>query len=228
MAAGRRGVNRGRLGGAETKTRINSMRTGRARMGDAPIGIGEICQTACKPGSVPVSGRRPFIWDARCRTPRATYPDSGAKTRLRPKPRAVPTWSCSRWGLPCRPCCQRRGALLPHPFTLTRADWRNRSTGAVCFLWHFPWGRPRRALPGTVSPWSPDFPPSICMKSGHPAVWRAISMTIAVKNKGLGGRGRRRFGAQPNPAAGRLSPGGGPRRSAGWSRRRFRRQPMTA
>jgi len=31
---------------------------------------------------------------------------------------------------------------------------------AVCFLWHFPWGRPRRALPGTVPPWSPDFPPS--------------------------------------------------------------------
>ena len=30
---------------------------------------------------------------------------------------------------------------------------------AVCFLWHFPWGRPRRALPGTVTPWSPDFPP---------------------------------------------------------------------
>ena len=31
---------------------------------------------------------------------------------------------------------------------------------AVCFLWHFPWGRPRRALPGTVFPWSPDFPPA--------------------------------------------------------------------
>ncbi len=30
---------------------------------------------------------------------------------------------------------------------------------AVCFLWHFPWGRPRRGLPGTVSMWSPDFPP---------------------------------------------------------------------
>ena len=29
---------------------------------------------------------------------------------------------------------------------------------AVCFLWHFPWGRPRRPLTGTVSPWSPDFP----------------------------------------------------------------------
>jgi len=29
---------------------------------------------------------------------------------------------------------------------------------AVCFLWHFPWGRPRRSLSGTVFPWSPDFP----------------------------------------------------------------------
>jgi len=32
----------------------------------------------------------------------------------------APIWSCSRWGLPCRHCCQRRGALLPHPFTLTQ------------------------------------------------------------------------------------------------------------
>ena len=30
---------------------------------------------------------------------------------------------------------------------------------AVCFLWHFPWGRPRRTLSGTLLPWSPDFPP---------------------------------------------------------------------
>ena len=32
---------------------------------------------------------------------------------------------------------------------------------AVCFLWHFPWGRPRRPLAGTVFPWSPDFPPGL-------------------------------------------------------------------
>jgi len=31
----------------------------------------------------------------------------------------IPIRFCSRWGLPCRPCYQRRGALLPHPFTLT-------------------------------------------------------------------------------------------------------------
>ena len=30
-----------------------------------------------------------------------------------------PTWSCSGRGLPCQPCCQRCGGLLPHPFTLT-------------------------------------------------------------------------------------------------------------
>src|SRR5437762_11333583 len=37
-----------------------------------------------------------------------------------PKPvlPAAPTWSCSRWGLPCRCRYRRRGALLPHHFTL--------------------------------------------------------------------------------------------------------------
>jgi hypothetical protein len=34
-------------------------------------------------------------------------------------PREVPIRHCSRWGLPCRPCCQGRGGLLPHRFTLT-------------------------------------------------------------------------------------------------------------
>jgi hypothetical protein len=31
---------------------------------------------------------------------------------------AAPIRSCTRWGLPCRPCCQGRGALLPHRFAL--------------------------------------------------------------------------------------------------------------
>ena len=35
-----------------------------------------------------------------------------------PTPPAAPTWSCSRWGLPCHRRCRRRGALLPHHFTL--------------------------------------------------------------------------------------------------------------
>src|SRR5207253_2105846 len=52
---------------------------------------------------------------------------------------AIPTWSCSRWGLPCRRRCRRRGALLPHPFTLAAHDRPEETMGsAVCFLWHFP------------------------------------------------------------------------------------------
>ena len=50
------------------------------------------------------------------------------------RPYAFPIWFCSRWGLPCHPCYQGRGALLPHPFTLACG----RSPSAVCFLWHFP------------------------------------------------------------------------------------------
>ncbi len=47
----------------------------------------------------------------------------GRPARRRPPnrqqmPPAAPTWSCSRWGLPCRRRCRRRGALLPHHFTL--------------------------------------------------------------------------------------------------------------
>src|SRR3546814_15991917 len=41
-------------------------------------------QTACKPCSVPRVAPHgwPFIWDARCRAPRAIDPDGGAKTRV--------------------------------------------------------------------------------------------------------------------------------------------------
>ncbi len=33
----------------------------------------------------------------------------------------VPAWPCSGCGLPCDSCCQKPGALLPHPFTLACA-----------------------------------------------------------------------------------------------------------
>jgi hypothetical protein len=44
------------------------------------------------------------------------------KQPSRVSPRTAPIRSCSRWGLPCRSCCQSRGGLLPHPFTLTTTD----------------------------------------------------------------------------------------------------------
>ena len=36
-----------------------------------------------------------------------------------------PIWPCSGWGLPCHCCCQQRGALLPHLFTLAGPAWRD-------------------------------------------------------------------------------------------------------
>jgi hypothetical protein len=72
-----------------------------------------------------------------------------------PKPRAAPIRSCSRWGLPCRRRCRRRGALLPHRFTLAAVDTQR--AAAVCSLWHYPWARTRRTLSGTACPRSPDF-----------------------------------------------------------------------
>jgi len=63
------------------------------------------------------------------------------------KPRCSPIWSCSGRGLPCHFRYRKRGALLPHHFTLTP----DRNLGAVYFLWHFPWARAPQALPGVLS-----------------------------------------------------------------------------
>jgi hypothetical protein len=120
-------------------------------------------QLACKPGSVwkLALPRRPFIWDASRETPRATNPSERPENGLHAgccHPHALtPIWSCSRWGLPCRGCYQRARCALTapfHPYRPRLAPWE-----AVCFLWHFPWGRPRRPLAATLFPWSPDFPP---------------------------------------------------------------------
>ncbi len=89
--------------------------------------------------------------------------------------------SCSRWGLPCRLHCCSRGALLPHRFTL--AGSRLAAMPVVCFLWHFPWRRPRRMLSGTVYPWSPDFP--LLFSSGHPADWQKLDSPCPVNNQAV-------------------------------------------
>ena len=112
-----------------------------------------LCQRLCKPGSVPFQAATIHLG---CVSPRTSSNQPAHPGRIRPASRHdAPIRSCSRWGLPCRACYQPRGALLPHPFDLAG----NLSVRpAVCFLWHCPWGHPRRALPATVDPWSPDFP----------------------------------------------------------------------
>ncbi len=99
---------------------------------------------------------------------------------------AAPIRSCSRWGLPCRPCCQGRGALLPHRFALARGTPCGSCAGGL-FSVALSLGRPRRPLAGTVFPWSPDFPLTPCGISGRPAVWPGTS----VPNRDTGQDGRR-------------------------------------
>ena len=131
-------------------------------------------QPACKPGSVR-RGARPRTRDGhssgtpvtrRLQQPtRTTRPGHRSRaSRLREEARAVPIRSCSRWGLPCRFRRRKRGALLPHRFTLTRLTLAGIG-GRSAFCGTFPEtgpalarGSTRRTLSGTACPWSPDFP----------------------------------------------------------------------
>jgi hypothetical protein len=86
-------------------------------------------QPACKPGSVWREARAARVTTihlgrrlpgASSNLPGRPDPDTGPEhRRLRADARAVPIRFCSRWGLPCRFRCRKRGALLPHRFTLT-------------------------------------------------------------------------------------------------------------
>jgi len=84
-------------------------------------------QPACKPGSVRRRIRRVTtipLWrrlpGASSNLPGRLIADirSGTSFACAKQTRAVPIRSCSRWGLPCRFRCRKRGALLPHRFTL--------------------------------------------------------------------------------------------------------------
>ena len=130
-------------------------------------------------------------------------------------PRGPPIRHCSRWGLPCRSRCRSRGGLLPHRFTLASGE-----PSAVSSLWRFPWGCPRRALPGTVAPRSPDFPrasgcPGGPRSSGHPHA-PPVMPRNALRQPGSAGRGRTlpRGRLPPRDPRPRGGSGGGMRRGA--------------
>ena len=127
-----------------SRTRVQRTAAPR-RDGDVRRGGWAEGRPPCKPVSVPVRGRAAAIHLERL-SPNASSDLPGTQAR-----RAIASpsiWSCSAWGLPCRPGYPRRGALLPHHFTLTP------QSGAVSFLWHFPSTPPfesaSRPLAGTL------------------------------------------------------------------------------
>ena len=130
-------------------------------------------QVACKPGSVLALQRwmaiplgRPLPNASRDRPGRRRGNTAAGYPACRPYLVLLPVGFTMPLPLPVA-----RWALTPpfHPCLLVAAQ--RRASAAVCFLWHFPWGRPRRSLTGTVSPWSPDFPhpPGRPGKRSHPA-----------------------------------------------------------
>ena len=122
----------------------------------------------------------------------------------------LPIWSCSVRGFACHRCCHRRGALLPHLFTLTpapralkgprysgRAALFRPPSGAVYFLCHCPSGHPDRALPGALPCGVRTFLLSrrALRRSGRAAVW----FTAAHPLYGYFRAGARRA-SRPTPA----------------------------
>ena len=84
--------------------------------------------------------------------------------------------------------------LLPRPWwALTPPFHHHRgrvplapNTTAVFSLWRFPWGYPRRALPGTLPSWSPDFPRNL-----RPAVIQPSARGAAYAGVGVASTGKR-------------------------------------
>jgi len=156
-------------------------------------------EPACKPGSVEgshssgihvaVNLKRPTRKRARIRAARSLAAMG-----------CFPIWPCSRWGLPCRPCYQGRGALLPHRFTLAGpCRLRTKDLGGLLSVALSVGSRP----PGVT--WhlirrSPDFPPPLPVRTGKNSDCPAGSLSILHWLKGAGRRFQRaRRAAAYNP-----------------------------
>ncbi len=101
---------------------------------------------ANKPSSVSVAGGGSFLWDADRSTPRCSLPGTlGLLQRRGPAPR--PLFGLAPGGVyRAASCCQSRGGLLHHRFTLACA----RRPSAVCSLLHCPSPCDARLLAGTL------------------------------------------------------------------------------
>ncbi len=151
----------------------------------------EKCQTVCKPGSVP-SLRRGMTIRLGRPLPDASRDLPGRRRGNPPavrRPRAAPIRSCSRCGLPCHRRYRRRGALLPHPFTLTLL--RRSFEGRFAFCGTFPGVAPAGRYPApcfrgarTFLP-PPGFPVA---KGGHPTVWRSLCCGIRASGQEIAAR----------------------------------------
>ena len=106
-------------------------------------------EPACRRGSV----HRPLAGIRLCDHP-SVRPTWECQRAGRP----LPVWPCSGWGLPSRPGCPDRWCALTAPFHphLCPAPY-GAEPSAVCFLWHFPAGRPDWPLASILPCGAPTF-----------------------------------------------------------------------
>ena len=96
----------------------------------------------------------------------------------------------------CRASPVASPAVGSYP-TVSPLPWIRRTqlpgTMADFSLWRFPWGCPRRALPGTLPSWSPDFPrglhPAVIQPSAQGGRYGEWGRASSPKAAGVGGGG---------------------------------------
>jgi hypothetical protein len=98
-----------------------------------------------------------------------------------------PIWPCSDWGLPCHHCCQWRGGLLPHRFTLTHLAAGGLFSVALSVAFRRP------GVTWQSTRWSSDFP-----RAPHR---RPRPSCLTSVGKIAGRRGSGEAGKQPHVAA---------------------------
>ncbi len=101
----------------------------------------------------------------------------------RTPPPAAPIRSCSRWGLPCRPRCRGRGALLPHRFTLAGGGLPPCAGGLFSVALSL--GSPPPAVSRHRIPVEPGLSSNA---SGHPATSAAVRPSGALPMRAVAPR----------------------------------------
>ena len=123
-------------------------------------------ESACKPGSVVDSHS-----SRTCVTTGLQQPTRIQRAGTSPR---IPIWSCSKWGLPCRGMLPPRGALLPHPFTLTGKPFSRRTCLGGLLSAALSVGSRPPGVTWHFALWSPDFPPPSLKRDKAATVQRTL------------------------------------------------------
>jgi hypothetical protein len=182
-----------------------------------PSGAPHWRQPAYKPGSVgrDANATRDGHSSATPVARRLKRPTRAANPDMDPgiAPRAAPIRFCSRWGLPCRLRRRRRGALLPHRFTLAPAVRNAPRRSVLCGT--FPGVTPAGCYPAPYVHGARTFLPGTLSGLAEAAVQPTDG--IAMGAQGLAVKGSRpgRCPAEPRTA-------GSAAAGAAWSKSRHR------